>query len=345
MQAFKLQHPEYLLALINIVMFLALFLIARRWRSQALKRFGESGLVGRLHPFAAPGRRWVKWMLGSLAFAALVLAIANPLIGRQKEKTTRVGIDVVLAIDISNSMLAEDVKPSRLERTRQFALRLADALEGDRLGLILFAGRAYRQLPLTSDREIVKMFIRNMSTDLAPAQGTAIGDAISLTMQSYSGEEKKPLAMLIISDGEDHEPGAEELAKQASEQGITIFTIGIGTPRGAPIPEYYRGQMIGYKSDPSGNIVLSKMNEQELSRIASAGKGVYMPFTGNPDQVKRLRDEFGKIEQRSYEELEFDAYNSWYQVPLALALLLMLIEVLIVETRRNWMTRIKPLEP
>lgn len=344
MQAIKLQHPEYLLALLALVLMLLLFLAAQHWRQRALKRFGDPQLVSRLHPFAARGRRWIKWAFVSFAFAALVLACANPLIGKQKQEATRLGIDVVLAIDISNSMLAEDVKPSRLERARQFMLRLVDELEGDRLGLILFAGRAYRQLPLTTDHAIVKMFIRNMSTDLAPSQGTAIGEAITIAMQSYSGEEQKPFALIVMSDGEDHEPGAQELATEAAAAGISIFTIGIGTTRGAPIPEYVSGQVVGYKADRSGNIILSKLNEQELQKIALAGNGQYMAFSGSPDQLRELRSELGEIEKREYGEVRFDEYNSWYQVPLALALLLMLFEVLIVETKRNWLSRINVLK-
>jgi len=341
MQAIQLQHTEYLAALVAVVLLLALFVVSYRWRKRAMKRFGQDELLRRLNPFSSPTRRFIKWLLGTLALAMLVVSWANPLVGRQKQTGVKKGIDIVLAIDISRSMLAEDVKPSRLERARQFVVRLVDELQGDRIGLILFAGRAYRQLPLTTDHALVKMFVRNMNTELAPSQGTAIGEAISLAVESYSGEERKPMALVIISDGEDHEPGAAEMARQAAESGMTVYAIGIGTARGAPIPEYFRGQMIGYKADAQGNIVLSKLNETELSMIASEGNGTYMPFTGSPDQVRSLRNEFDLIKQREYEEVRFDEYATWYQIPLAFALLLLMIEVIIVETRRNWMARIK----
>jgi Ca-activated chloride channel family protein len=341
MDAIKFQHPEYLFALCGLVLLFALFMVSMRWRKRVLRSFADTSLVTRLHPESAAGRRWTKWMLAALAFGCIVMAWSNPLIGKPREKQLRKGVDVVIALDISNSMLAEDLKPSRLERARQFVIRLIDQMQDDRVGLIYFAGRAYRQLPFTSDRDLVKMFVRNVSTDLAPSQGTAISEAISLTMTSFSTEEKKPMALVVISDGEDHEAGATELARQAAASRISVFTIGIGTPRGAPIPQYVQDQMVGYKADRSGNIVLSKLNERALGEIARAGGGTYMSFNGSPEQVKELRDRIGEIEGTEQAGLRYDDYATWYQLPLGLALVLLLAEVLIVETRRNWMARIR----
>jgi Ca-activated chloride channel family protein len=311
------------------------------WRRNALARFGEWAVVRRLLPEASTPKYVLKFVLAMLAMAFLVLTLAGPQTGSKIEKAHRKGIDIMIALDVSNSMLAEDIKPSRLERSKQSIMRLIDQLDGDRIGIIIFAGKAYTQLPITTDYAAAKLFVSTISTDIIPTQGTAVGDAIARAVTSF-GETKNNKAIIIITDGEDHQGSVLEQAEAAAGTGIAIYTIGMGLAEGAPIPVYNGKVMTGYKKDGSGNVIVSKLDETLLQQIATAGNGLYVRASNSEAGLKPIMDEIGKIQETEIESKQFTDYESRFQYFLAFAILLLALDLFIFERKTAWMKNIKP---
>ena len=311
------------------------------WRRSALARFGEWAVVRRLLPEASTPKYVLKFVLAMLAMAFLVLTLAGPQTGSKIEKAHRKGIDIMIALDVSNSMLAEDIKPSRLERSKQSIMRLIDQLDGDRIGIIIFAGKAYTQLPITTDYAAAKLFVSTINTDIIPTQGTALGDAIARAVTSF-GETKNNKAIIIITDGEDHQGSVLEQAEAAAGAGIAIYTIGMGLAEGAPIPVYNGKVMTGYKKDGSGNVIVSKLDETLLQQIATAGNGLYVRASNSEAGLKPIMDEIGKIQETEIESKQFTDYESRFQYFLAFAILLLVLDLFIFERKTAWMKNIKP---
>ncbi|MBE9481572.1 MAG: VWA domain-containing protein, partial [Bacteroidetes bacterium] len=272
----RFAHTYYLYGLLLIPVFIIIFSIMLHWKKKALNRFGDISIISRLIPDVSKGRLVFKFFLIMLAYAFLIVGIANPQIGSKLEKVERKGIDLMIAIDVSNSMLSQDIKPSRLARAKQAVSKLIDNLKGDRIGIIVFAGKAYMQLPITTDYAAAKLFLSTINTEIVPVQGTAIGDAIQLAVGSFDNNNHSK-AVIIITDGENHEGNAVEEAKAAAELDIKICTIGMGLPDGAPIPVLNKyGDQIDYKKDKEGKTIITKLDETMLKQIALAGKGVYI---------------------------------------------------------------------
>ncbi|MEM7373890.1 MAG: VWA domain-containing protein [Bacteroidota bacterium] len=307
-------------------------------RNQAIRRMGEESLIARLMPGMALYKHYWKFVLAAIAVILLVVALANPQIGHTYEKVQRQGVDLVIALDISRSMMAEDEKPSRLARAKQFISRLIDKLAGDRVGLVIFAGNAYLQVPMTSDYTATKTFLKTISPELAATQGTAIGEAIRLADESFDRTQKQFKAMLIISDGENHEGDAIEAAKAAANKGMIIHTMGIGSPKGAPIPQYKGKKMIGYKQDKQGGIVLSRLNEDMLRKVALTGNGQYMRLSQGNSELNAFLDEIAAMEKQEFEEHAFTDFEDQYQWFLAIALLLICLEYFLSERKSAWMS-------
>lgn len=338
---FKFAHTYYFWLFLLIPAFTLVFAWFVMWRRNALSRFGEWQVVRQLMPEASLPKLVLKFAGVLLVIAFLVLTLAGPQTGSKVEKAHRKGIDIMIALDVSNSMLAEDIKPNRLERSKQAISRLIDKLEGDRIGIIVFAGKAYTQLPITTDYAAAKLFVSAISTDIVPTQGTAIGEAISRAVTSY-GETKNNKALIIITDGEDHEGNAVEQAEEAAKAGISIYTIGMGLPDGAPIPVYNGKVMTGFKKDGSGNTVVSRLDEPLLQQIATAGKGIYVRANNSEAGLKPVMDEIGKIQESEIETRQFTDYESRFQYFLAFAILILIVDLFIFEKRTNWLSKIKP---
>jgi len=247
----------------------------------------------------------------------------------------------MIALDVSNSMLAEDIKPSRLERSKQSIMRLIDQLDGDRIGIIIFAGKAYTQLPITTDYAAAKLFVSTINTDIIPTQGTALGDAIARAVTSF-GETKNNKAIIIITDGEDHQGDVLEQAETAAKAGILIYTIGMGLPDGAPIPVYNGKVMTGYKKDGSGNIIVSRLDEALLQQIATAGKGIYVRASNSEAGLRPIMEEIGKIQETEIESRQFTDYESRFQYFLAFAILLLVLDLFIFEKKTKWLKNFRP---
>jgi len=325
---FRFEHIEYLWLLLALVPVLILFLLFQRWRSQGLKSFGKTNLVMQLIPDFSKGKQVLKFVLLSLAYSFIVLGFANPQIGTKQEKVKRNGIDVIIAMDVSNSMLSEDIKPNRLLRAKNFVSNFIDELHNDRLGMIVFAGRAYLQMPLTVDYSAARMYLKSLSPGLIPTQGTNFAEAVDLARKSFVQGENRHKALIIITDGEDNEGGAEEEIAAAVKEGLKVFTIGVGTDNGGPIP-------FGndFKRDEDGNIVLSKMNQDMLRDLAAKGNGKYFRLGSGNEEINAIFKELGRIGTKEFEEMVFTDFDDQFQWCLAIAALLLLIDWWISERK------------
>jgi len=338
---FRFEHIEYLYALLLIPFFSILFILYLGWKKKVINRFGDWHVVSLLMPLLSFKKLVLKFVLLMFAYAFLIVGLANPQIGSKLEKVQRKGADLVIALDVSNSMLSQDIRPDRLTRAVQGISKLIDRLEGDRLGIVVFAGKAYVQLPITTDYSAAKMFLSTISTQTVPTQGTAIGDAIELSMQSF-GEDERSKAIIIITDGENHEGNLMEAAQEASEKGIKIFTIGMGSPEGSPIPLFDTyGRQTGYKTDRQGQVIISKLDETTLQQLASTGNGIYVRASTGQDGLSKILDEINALEKQEIETKMFSEYEGRFQYFLALSLLFLVLEFLIPEKKSKWTDKIK----
>ena len=326
----RFQHSDYLLALGIVPVVIGLYILLLIWRQKKLQKLGDEPLIKEQIIGFIPGRRTLKFILTTLAFALAVIGWANLQSGGQSEKIERKGVDVIIALDVSKSMLAKDVQPNRLVRARQLIERLMDKMKNDRVGLIVFAGRAYLQVPLTVDYSSMRMMLQTVRPDLVPTQGTVIGDAIDLSIKSFSQKEKKYKSLIVISDGEDHDAKALDKANEAADAGIIVHTVGVGSPQGFPLTEEATGAP---KLDEQGNQVISKLNVEELKKIAAAGRGSYTLLNNADDAATALTDEIDAMEQRNMGVANFTNYENYFQYFLLPALLLLIVEWMIPGAR------------
>lgn len=332
---FRFANTEYFWLLLLIPALLLLAAAAARNRRRRLARFGNVELLRELMPDVSDGRRKLKFTLFCAAVALTVLAVARPQFGSKLREEKSQGIEMMLVVDVSNSMLAEDFEPSRLERTKYAIDRLFEGLRQDRVGMIVFAGESRVQLPVTSDYRMARAFARRISPDLVAEQGTAIGKALSLGLLSFSGESEgtHSRVMVLITDGENHDDDAIAAARRAAEMGIKIFTIGIGTPEGAPIR--IDGEFI---KDEQGEMVVSKLNEAMLEEIATSTGGIYIRATKQSIGLDEIVRSINEMEQTELSTVKFEEFNEQFQYLLGIALLLLLAEFLLLE-RKNPLLR------
>ncbi len=312
---------EYLVLLVILLPIFFLYKDYITWRSQVMKTFGEESLVAAMFPDFSPKELRKKFILFSLAIICFVIALANPQGGKEQEKVRRRGIDILIALDISNSMMAEDVKPRRLDRAKQLIQKLSDKLKGDRIGLIVFAGSAFMQSPLTTDHTATKMFLKNVSPEMMSSNGTAIADAMETASIAFEENNNTSKALIIISDGEDHEGEAESIAGQLMEKGIRIFTVGIGSVEGGIVPIYENGIKRGDKIGEDGKMIVSKLNENTLKNIAEKGDGVYLHFGNESSDAQKIADALSRLGKNSSEEYQSTNKKSFFQWFLALGIL------------------------
>lgn len=327
----RFQHTEYLWFLLSVVLVAGLFVFRLNKRKKRLATIGDKGLVSAMMPTYSESRQWLRFALIAMALFTGVIGLANLQAGSRSEKIERKGIDVMIALDVSKSMLAKDISPNRMEKAKQLINKLLDKLGNDRVGLIVFAGRAYVSVPLTIDFSALKMNLSAANSDMVPTQGTVIGEAISMARQSFNTKETKYKSIILISDGEDHDEEAMKEVKQAVEEGIMINTVGIGSPDGSPIVDDETGQ---HKLDENGVEIISKLNEQELQSIASNGQGIYQRLNNTEVCADAIATQINTSEQRNFGDTIFTDYNSYYQYFLAISLLLIIIESFIPERKK-----------
>ena len=337
---FRFGNIEYLYLLVVIPLLILLFLILFSLRKKSLRRFGNMEVIEQLMPSLSFVRPVIKFMFMLLALGALIFGIARPQFGSKLREIKREGVEIIIALDVSNSMMAEDIQPNRLERAKQAIAKMVDRLVNDKIGLIVFAGDAYIQIPITTDYVSAKLFLNTISTEIVPKQGTAIGSAIELGMKSFTQQEETSKALIIITDGENHEDDAIEMARAAVEKGIMVHTIGIGLPKGAPIPVYGGGQK-NYLKDNSGETVISKLDEEMLQKVAAAGEGVYIRSTDTRVGLDKLFDEINQMEKQEMEARVYSDYDERFQYVFAIGLFFLLLEFLILERKNKWLSKIK----
>ena len=321
-------HSQYLLLLLLIPFFflgMALWMGARRRR---LRKLGDEALVNELMPSWSRSKRWVRAVLYSLAFFFFVIGLSRPQIGAKLKEYKVKGAEIMVVLDVSNSMLAQDYSPNRLERAKLAISRITDRLQGDRIGLIIFAGSSFVQLPITSDYVSAKLFLSNISTESIPIQGTAIGDAINTAVKSFSAQSENSRAIIVITDGENHEDDAVAAATQAAEAGVKVYTIGVGSVEGQPIP-----MDGGLLKDKEGNIVVTKLDEDTLKEIAQAGGGAYVHAGNDEFGLTPIVNDIKKMQEEEYSSVVFEEYDEQFMYFLGIALALFVLEMLIGERR------------
>ena len=338
---FQLENKYFLVAFGLIPLFIIVYWMMKRWRKNALNNYGEAKVISQLFPDVSKTKRTWKFFLYIVAFSFLIVGIVNPQVGTKLEKIQRSGADLIICLDVSNSMKAEDLQPNRLEKAKLAISKLIDKLNGDRIGILVFAGDAYVQLPITIDYSAAKLFLESINTDMVSTQGTAIGKAIDLAVESFGKEEGKNKAILIITDGENHEDDAIASAEAASAKGITINTIGMCSVNGTPIPMYRGNVNVGFRKDKEGNTVNTKLNETMLQEIAAAGKGVYVRASNADVGLNNVLDSLEKMEKKQYESKLYGDYEDRFQWFIAPALLLLLIELFLSDRKSKMFESLK----
>lgn len=345
MDIIRFEHTEFFYLFFLLPVFVLVFLLARYLRTRALKSFGRQEVISRMMPMVSVRRAWIKFSLLMVAVSVLILAAVNPMIGSRLEEARIEGVDIMIALDVSRSMLAEDIKPNRLERAKLSVSRLIDRLEGDRIGVVLFTGQSITQVPLTSDLHAARMLLRTTSSESIQTQGTAIGSAIERAVMSFSAEDLTNKVLIIISDGENHLDDPVEAARVARQRGLTIHTVGIGTAEGAPIPVYRNDQLTGFLRDNQGNTVVSRYDENTLREIARVGGGVFQHGREADLGLGGILDEIKKLDTEEFDSLVFADYESRFHYFVALALIILLIELFIFDRKNKWLKKIKLFNP
>lgn len=321
-------QTQYLFLLLLIPFFFLIQALVLRLRRRRIRKFGDEKLVAQLMPSYAKAKVWVRLTLFSLGFFFLVIGLSRPQIGAKLKEHETKGAEIMIALDVSNSMLAEDYSPNRLERAKLAISRLVDKLRDDRIGLIVFAGNSFVQLPITTDYVSAKMFMNSISTESVPVQGTAIGEAINTAMRSFSSQSEKSRAIIVITDGENHEDDPVAAAKQAADMGVRVFTIGVGSPEGKPIP--MDGELL---KDKDGNIVVTRLDDKVLQEVAQAGNGLYVRAGNSEFGLNPIIEDIRRMEDEKYSSIVFEEYDEQFMYFLAIALFFFVIEILVGDRR------------
>lgn len=316
---------QYLWLLLLVPLFPVAYAIFRKMRRRRMEKLGDKALMERLMPSWSRSRGWCQVSLFSLGFAFFVIGLSRPLIGAKLKEHETKGAEVVIALDVSNSMLAQDYSPNRLERAKLAIARIVDKLRDDRIGLVVFAGGAYVQLPVTTDYVSAKMFLNSISTESVPVQGTALGEAINTSARSFSAQSEKSRAIIVITDGENHEDDPVGAARNAAEMGIRVFTIGVGSPEGKPIPLKEGGLL----KDRNGEIVVTRLDEDILKQVAEVGGGAYVRAGNSEFGLNPIIDEIRKMESEKFNSVVFEEYDEQYMYFFAIALVFFILEGLI----------------
>ena len=337
---YQLEENIWLWAFIIIPMMLIIYLWTYFWKKRIQKGFGSSIVLKRLSPDLSFFKSTLKFVVLCLAISFLIIGLVNPKIGTKLETIKREGVDIVFAIDVSKSMLAEDVAPNRLEKSKQLVTQIINNLASDRVGIIAYAGKAFPQLPITTDYASAKMFLQSMNTDMLSSQGTAIDEAIQLSRNYYDDDEQTNRVLIIISDGEDHNDLSVEVAETASEEGIKIYTIGVGSEKGGAIPLKRNGVVMSYKKDQNNETVITRLNQETLRTIANKANGDYINGNQTADVVKQIRDVLNAMDKKEFEAKEFAEYKDQFQWFLGIGLFFLILDILFLERKTAWLKRL-----
>lgn len=335
---FRFADPQFLYLLILLPLLVIFFIYSNYRRKKRISEYGDPELIKDLMPEVSYYRPIIKFWIMWLVLGLAIVMLARPQFGTKKETVKRSGIETIIAMDISNSMMAEDVVPTRLSKAKMLVSRLVEGFTDDKVGLIVFAGDAFTQLPITSDYISAKMFLESISPSLISSQGTNIGEAIRLAVRSFTPQEKVGRAIIVITDGENHEGGAVEAAKEAASKGMQVYVLGIGSPDGAPIPIEGSNE---YRKDKDGNVVVTRLNEQMCREIAQAGNGVYIRVDNSSSAQTLLQKEIDKLAKADLETTVYSNYNEQFMVLAWIIFIFLLIDILILEKKNPLFKNIK----
>jgi Ca-activated chloride channel homolog len=337
---FKFEHNIYFYAFLAIPVMVVLVLLYFVSRQRKINRLGSPELIRQLTPYAAKRKKILKIILFLLGFSSLILALCNLQTGSKLTEVKREGADIIVCIDVSNSMLAQDLQPNRLTRAKYALEKMIDALEGDRLGLIIFAGEAYVQLPITTDYSAAKLFLESINTGMVPVQGTNLAAAINKALESFSNDQEKNKAIILITDGENHESEAIEAAEICAGKGIMVSTIGIGSENGVPIPLVENGVIKGYRKDKEGQTIVTKLNSDLLKTIAGKANGVFVQATQADVGLNAVLSKIDELDKAQLESKMYTDYEDQFQWFLGLSLIFLFAEFLISERLSEWFRKL-----
>ena len=334
---FRFEDPAYLYLLISLPLLILIRMYGLRKRKKQLKEFGDILLVRELMPNVSGGRRELKFWLMLAAVALIAIMLARPQMGTKISQDKRQGIEVMIALDISNSMKAEDVAPSRLDKSKMMIENLVDNFTDDKVGLVVYAGDAFIQLPITSDYVSAKMFLQNIDPSLIASQGTNLAEAVGLSSRSFTKQDNVGRAIIVITDGEDHEGGAVEAAKQAKKNGMRVFVLGVGSTKGTPIPDGNGG----YMKDNTGQVVMSALNEEMCKQVAEAGGGAYIHVDNNNLAQRQLDNEISKLQKGDIMNVVYSEYDEQFQAVGILLIIILIVETIVLESKNPLLRKVK----
>ncbi|UAM98070.1 VWA domain-containing protein [Polaribacter litorisediminis] len=337
---YKLEEPIYFYLLAVIPAMIVVFLLVLWWKKRTQRKFSNTELLKRLAPNSSTFKSVLKLMMLSLGIAFLVISLVNPKMGSKLKTVKREGVDVVFALDVSKSMLAEDIAPNRLEKAKQIISKIIDKLGSDRVGIIIYAGNSYPLLPITTDHAAANMFLQNANPDMVSSQGTAINEALQLAKTYYNNDDQTNRFLVIISDGEDHEEETKQVAQNLFNDGVKIYTVGVGTERGGPIPMRLNGAMIGYKKDRQGETVITKRNAAVLEEIADIANGRYIDGNVTENPVKRMSEIIANAEKSEFETKQFADYKDQFQWFLGIGILFLLFDTFLFDKKTKWLKKV-----
>jgi Ca-activated chloride channel family protein len=337
---YRIEEPIYFYLLAIIPAMSVLFLLVLWWKKRTQRKFSNASLLKKLAPNSSTFKSTLKLIIFLLGIAFLVISLTNPKMGTKLKTIKREGVDVVFALDVSKSMLAEDIAPNRLEKAKQIISKTIDKLGSDRVGIIIYAGNSYPLLPITTDHAAANMFLQNANPDIVSSQGTAINEALELAKTYYNNEDQTNRFLIIISDGEDHQEETKQVAQNLANEGVKIYTVGVGTERGGPIPMRLNGAMIGYKKDRKGETVITKRVAEVLQGIADASDGKYIDGNITDNPVNEIAEIIGNAEKNEFETKQFSDYKDQFQWFLAIGLLFLIADVLLFDKKTKWLRKV-----
>jgi len=336
---YKLEEPIYFYLFAIIPVIVVIFLLVMWWKKRTQKKFASAGLLEKLAPNTSTFKSVLKLIIFLIGISFLIVSLVNPKMGTKLKTVKREGVDVVFALDVSKSMLAEDIAPNRLDKAKQIINKIIDKLGSDRIGIIIYAGNAYPLLPITTDHGAARMFLQNANPDMVSSQGTAINQALELAKTYYNNDEQTNRFLVLISDGEDHQEETKEIAENLADEGIKMYTVGVGTERGAPIAIKLDGQLVGYKKNRQGETVVTKRNAEVLEEIAEASNGAYIDGNKTEDPVKAIEKIIADAEKSEFETTQFSDFKDQFQWFVGLGLLFLILDLFLFDKKTKWLKK------
>jgi len=337
---YQIEEPKYFYLFAAVAVLLLFYLLTWLWKLKKQKEFADHSLLNELSPQKSVFKPVLKMIFVLLALSLMIIAMVNPKMGTQLKTVKRQGVDIVFALDVSKSMLAEDSAPNRLEKSKQIISKIIDKLGSDRVGIIIYAGNAYPLLPITTDHGAAKMFLQNAGPDMVSSQGTAINEALELSKTFFDDDTQTNRFLFVISDGEDHEENSGKIAKQIVDLGITTFTIGVGSNKGGPIPIKNNGKFLGYKKDNKDEVVITKLNVETLKDIAENGEGKYIYGNKTSKTVEYVEELLLKADKKEFESKQFSDYKDQFQWFIGFGLLFLVLDVFLLNKKTKWVQKL-----